>query len=35
MCRAVLSYYELKLTAPLVGYSGHPELSKREHVTPP
>jgi hypothetical protein len=25
----------LKSIAPLVGYSGHPELSKHEHVTPP
>jgi hypothetical protein len=24
-----------KSIAPLVGYSGHPELSKREHVIPP
>jgi hypothetical protein len=27
--------YQLKPTAPLVGYSGYPELSKREHVAPP
>jgi hypothetical protein len=32
--RADLSHYRLKPTAPLVGYSGHLELSKREHVTP-
>jgi hypothetical protein len=35
MCRVDLSHYQLKPTAPLVGYSGHPELSEREHVAPP
>jgi hypothetical protein len=29
-----LSYCRLKLIAPLVGYSGHPKLSKHEHVAP-
>jgi hypothetical protein len=29
------SHYRLKPTALLVGYSGHLELSKREHVAPP
>jgi hypothetical protein len=31
----ILSHYRLKPTAPLVGSSGHPGLSKREHVAPP
>ena len=30
--RADLSRYRLKPTALLVGYSGHPKLSKHEHV---
>jgi hypothetical protein len=34
MCCAVLSQYQLKPTAPLVGHSGHPELSKRDNVAP-
>jgi hypothetical protein len=33
--RGVLSgYCQLKPIAPLVGYSGHPKSSKREHVAP-
>jgi hypothetical protein len=32
---ADLSHYRLKPTALLVGSSGHPGLSKCEHVTPP
>jgi hypothetical protein len=30
-----LSCRQLKLIAPLAGHSGHPKLSKREHVAPP
>lgn len=33
-CCTVLSHRRLQSIAPLVGYSGHPELSKREHVAP-
>jgi hypothetical protein len=32
---ADLSHCQLKPIALLVEYSGHPELSKREHVAPP
>jgi hypothetical protein len=30
----VLSRRRLKPIAPLIGYTGHPESSKREHVAP-